>query len=211
MEAIAVAMWRELRADRIEGENMVRNRPAEPGLSHGTDLACPLSRASLATALRYRTQAQMELRRATDLFWRHRKARLAGLLDAAEESEAAPAPEAPAPCTNEFPGEPAPRAAAGPVAAPAALCTNEFRAPVPPPPDHPASDTVTLLSTHRALKKKSATEAWAWLDELTPEDMEKISGGGQRAGLAARQRRRRRPAGRRLRAADRALRERAMR
>jgi hypothetical protein len=155
---------------------MVRNRPAAPGLSHGTDLSCPLSRASLTTALRYRTQAQMELRRATDLFWRHRKARRAGLLDdAAEEQEATAAPEAPAPCTNELPAEPAPLAAApAPVLVPAAICTNEFRAPVPPPPDAPTTDTVTLLSTYRALKKESVGDAWAWLNELTPEEMETI-------------------------------------
>ena len=81
VEGIVVAMWREIRADRIEGEEMGRNAPAAAGLSHGTDLAHAHDRASLTTALRYRTQAQMELKRATDLFWRHRKARLAGLLE----------------------------------------------------------------------------------------------------------------------------------
>ncbi len=169
-------MWREIRADRIEGEVMVRNQPGPPGQSHGTDLHRHDERASLTTALRYRTQAQMELRRATDLFWRHRKARLAGLLEEGEEAEVGAAPaETPAPCTNEFANGNAPPAAAPePAPAEADVCTNEFPAPAPPPPEEPRDDTVTLLSTYRTLKKQSATDAWAWLNELTAEEIRQI-------------------------------------
>ncbi len=178
VEAILVAMWREIRADRIEGEAMARNAPAAPGQSHGTDLVHPHDRASLTTALRYRTQAQMELKRATDLFWRHRKARVAGLLDAAEEELGPATPpdvEAPAFCTNEIANENTPPAAMPePAPVEADFCTNEFPTPTPAPPEEPRANTVTLLSTYRALKKKSATDAWAWLNELTPEEMETI-------------------------------------
>ena len=95
--------------------------------------------------------------------------------------------EASAPCTNEFANENAPPAAAPePAPADAAFRTNEFPAPAPPPPEEPRGDTVTLLSTYRTLKKESATEAWAWLNELTAEDMETDPGGvRQRAGQAA--------------------------
>ncbi len=176
VEAILVAMWREIRADRIEGEVMVRNKPGPPGQSHGTDLYRHDERASLTTALRYRTQAQMELRRATDLFWRHRKARLAGLLEEGEEAEVGVAPaETPAPCTNEFANENAPPAAAARARTRRGrFCTNEFPAPAPPPPEEPRDDTVTLLSTYRTLKKQSATDAWAWLNELTAEEIRQI-------------------------------------
>jgi hypothetical protein len=130
VEAIAVAMWREIRADRIEGETMALNKPANKEQSHGTDLYRRQECVALTTALRYRTQAQMETRRATDLFWRHRKARLAGLLDEpAEERETTAGHEASAPCTNEYPVEPVPVAAGS--ASPASS-TNEF-------PTEPAS------------------------------------------------------------------------
>ena len=33
---------------------------------------------------------------------------------------------------------------------------------------------MTLLSTYRALKKRSAGDAWAWLNDLPPETMEKL-------------------------------------
>ncbi len=178
VDAIAVAMWREIRADRIEGEVMAANLPGVAGQSHGTDLYRNEERAALTTALRYRTQAQMETKRATDLFWCHRKARRAELLEAAAGAAMAGSSipvEAPAFCTNEFANENTPPAAAPePGPAEADLCTNEFEAPVTPPPEEPGAHTVTLLSTYRALKKKSPPDAWAWLNELTPEEMETI-------------------------------------
>ena len=174
-------MWREIRADRIETEVMAGNLPGHgrPKPRHR-----PLrneERAALTTALRYRTHAQMETKRATDLFWCHRKARRAELLEDAEEAVGiaiggpAIAVEAPGFCTNEFANENTPPdAAPEPAPAEADRCTNEFEAPVTPPPEEPMGDTVTLLSTYRALKKQSVGDAWAWLNELTPEEMERV-------------------------------------
>ncbi len=187
-------MWREIRADRVETEVMAGNLPGMKGHGHGTDLYGREERAALTTALRYRTHAQMETKRATELFWCHRKARLAELLEpAAEVDEDVPAPvgEATALCTNEFPAEPAPPPSAPepvPVAAaeactnefePASVaaepsCTNEFEGTEPAAAEQSADNTVTLLSTYRALKKQSVGDAWFWLNQLTPEDMEKI-------------------------------------
>jgi hypothetical protein len=180
VEAIAVAMWREIRADRIEGETMALNKPANKEQSHGTDLYRRQECVALTTALRYRTQAQMETRRATDLFWRHRKARLAGLLEApAEAAEAARAPAAePASCcTNEFPPDPPPPAAtpepppaAGPEPAPAAAPeprTDEF--PIEALPPGMTVEAVSALleaCTKEFLAAEKARDA-----ERDPEDL----------------------------------------
>ncbi len=172
VEAIAVAMWREIRADRVETEVMAGNVPGMKGHSHGTDLYGREERASLTTALRYRTQAQMELKRATDLFWRHRKARLAELLEPAvevDEEVSLPAGEAAALCTNEFPAEPAPPPSApepAPAAAAEAARTNSSRHPPRPRPprtnefpttdkkeEEPDPEDLSLLADYRALKK----------------------------------------------------------
>ncbi len=178
VEAIAVAMWREIRADRVETEVMAGNQPGMKGHGHGTDLYGREERAALTTALRYRTHAQMETKRATDLFWCHRKARRAELLEEAAEAAVADPTipvEASAFCTNEFANENIPPVAAPePAPAEADLCTNEFQEPAPQAPAEPGDDTVTLLSTYRALKRQSVGDAWAWFNELTPEEMEKI-------------------------------------
>lgn len=75
VDAIAVAIWRELRADRLEAEALADLPPAEPGRSCGSDLADPARRAGLATILRYRAQAQAEHRRALLLLEKHRRLR----------------------------------------------------------------------------------------------------------------------------------------
>ena len=75
VDAIAVAIWRELRADRLEAEAMADIAPAEPGRSCGSDLAGPAARASLATVARYRASAQAEHRRALRLLEEHRQGR----------------------------------------------------------------------------------------------------------------------------------------
>src|SRR4051812_20169542 len=63
---IAVAQWRELRADRVEADVMSDIRPAFSGRSHGTNfVARDDARAGTTTALRYRSQAQLEVQRAT--------------------------------------------------------------------------------------------------------------------------------------------------
>lgn len=123
VEGIAVAMWRELRADRIEAETMADIPPADEARSCGTDLVGkPDHRASLETALRYRSQAQMELRRAQALLVRHRQTR------------------GQAPASTAAPSEPEPDAAAAAAATGGdEICTNEFLPgtdepePAPPP------------------------------------------------------------------------------
>lgn len=72
VEAIAVALWREIRADRIEAESLADIPPADSARSAGTDLVEPAHRASLALVLRYRAQAAAAVRRAQDALARHR-------------------------------------------------------------------------------------------------------------------------------------------
>lgn len=104
VDAVAVAIWRQIRADRLEAEALADIAPAEPGRSFGSDLAECGRRAGLATILRYRAQAQAEHRRALQLLAEHRRLRAAS-------PAAAPAPaprDASAPCTNEPPPPPQP-------------------------------------------------------------------------------------------------------
>lgn len=75
VDAIAVAIWRELRVDRLEAEILADIAPAEPGRGCGSDLAEPAARASLATIARYRAAAQAEHRRALKLLEEHRRLR----------------------------------------------------------------------------------------------------------------------------------------
>ena len=103
VEGIAVAQWRELRADRVEADVMCDIRPAFAGRSHGTNfVARDDARAGTGTALRYRTQAQLEVQRAVNLLRRHRQDRAAGLIPPLPGDEDGPEPE-PARdfCTNE--------------------------------------------------------------------------------------------------------------
>ncbi|MCS6878314.1 MAG: hypothetical protein NZP72_08450 [Geminicoccaceae bacterium] len=75
VDAIAVAIWREMRADRLEAEAMADVPPPEPERGFGSDLATPAARASLATIVRYRTAAQAEHRRALALLRAYRALR----------------------------------------------------------------------------------------------------------------------------------------
>jgi len=65
VDAIAVAIWREMRADRLEAEALADVPPADETRTCGSDLEKPAARAGLATIARYRTAAQMERRRAS--------------------------------------------------------------------------------------------------------------------------------------------------
>lgn len=75
VDAIAIAMWREARADRLEAEALADIAPAEPERSCGTDLTGQPARAGLATLVRYRSAAQAEHRRALLLLQQHRRLR----------------------------------------------------------------------------------------------------------------------------------------
>ncbi len=129
VEAIAVALWRELRVDRLEAEVLADIAPTDAGRTCGSDLQDPARRASLETLLRYRAQAALAVRRAQDALARHRALR--------------------APCTNEIeagartgPAAEAPAEAAGgqsavpvePAAAIDAVPTPRSELPQPPGP-----------------------------------------------------------------------------
>jgi hypothetical protein len=73
VDAIAVAMWREARADRLEAEALADVPPVDETRTCGSDVAKPAARAGLATIVRYRTAAQMEHRRALLLLEQHRR------------------------------------------------------------------------------------------------------------------------------------------
>jgi hypothetical protein len=97
VEAIAVAMWQEITADRLEAEALAAMAGGEGRPFHGgLLLETPANRAALHTVLRYQTSASCAVGRAMRLFFQHRRAKRDGLLlapdDAADEI-----------CTNELP------------------------------------------------------------------------------------------------------------
>src|SRR3954462_235727 len=78
--ALAVAMWKEIRADRQEAEGLAALPPLAPGRPCGGDLQQPACALSLSTAVRYATAAGMAVQRAQRAFLAHRKALRAGLV-----------------------------------------------------------------------------------------------------------------------------------
>ena len=80
VEAIAAAMWNEIRADRTLAEVMVAIPPLAEGRPHAGDLQEPRHALSLNTAIRYLTAASMATQRAQRAFLAHRKARRDGLI-----------------------------------------------------------------------------------------------------------------------------------
>ncbi len=128
---LAAAMWKEIRADRVECD-VLSEIPARPGRGPGGELQDPRHAASLTTAIRYQTAAGMAVMRAQRTLLAHRKAKKDGL--APDIARAVPVPPEPAnqnhrpepadgraaeKCTNELlPGtsEPEPPGAPGRVA-----------------------------------------------------------------------------------------------
>jgi hypothetical protein len=87
-ETIAAGILRAGRAERLEGELLVGLAQAGSGL--GKSLHDDReARASLALVLRYRREADGEVRRALDSLLRLQRARAEGLLPADEEAQAA--------------------------------------------------------------------------------------------------------------------------
>ena len=80
VDAIAVAMWKEIRADRFEAEVLTDIPPRSTDRCHGSDLQVPDHAAALTTAIRYQGSAGMGARRAVRAFLEHRKAKQTGLL-----------------------------------------------------------------------------------------------------------------------------------
>ena len=117
VEAIAAAMWNEIRADRTLAEVMVAIPPLDQGRPHGGDLQEPRHALSLNTAIRYMTAASMATQRAQRAFLAHRKAKRDGLI---ADEHAAPSRPANENRTNENPAD-------------AAKCTNERRLRLPDP------------------------------------------------------------------------------
>ena len=100
VEAIAAAMWNEIRADRTLAEVMVAIPPLAEGRPHGGDLQEPRHALSLNTAIRYLTAASMATQRAQRAFLAHRKAKRDGLIEAEATARSHAANEN---CTNENP------------------------------------------------------------------------------------------------------------
>ena len=96
--AIAVAMWKEIRADRFEAEVLTDIPPRTAGRSHGSDLQVPDHAAALTTAIRYASAAGTATRRAQRAFLEHRKAKQQGLILTAPTCTREPERED----TNEF-------------------------------------------------------------------------------------------------------------
>ncbi len=122
--AIAVAMWKEIRADRAEA-GVLTAMPCDGDA--GRDLGDQRHALSLGTAIRYASAAGMATQRAQRAFLAHRKAKKAGLILTAPATERAE-------CTNDL------SATARPEPGPQNR-TNDF----PQAPERPAIDLLTTL------------------------------------------------------------------
>ncbi len=103
VEAIAVALWREIRADRLEAEVLADIPPVDGSRTCGSDLLEERHRASFALVLRYRAQAAGAVRRAQEALARHRALVAEARAEARTAEELCPVlrGEAPADRTNE--------------------------------------------------------------------------------------------------------------
>ncbi len=162
-ETIAAGIFRAARAERLEGELL-------GGLAQaGYSLAKALhddkdARASLALVLRYRREADGEVRRALDSLLRLQRARAEGLLPddeealAAQETLDAELAEAPAPNEPKVEKiEPVQPLAAGPAN------QNAPALPAVPPPDG-----MRLLQGYYWEQSWGVDRARAWRARLTP-------------------------------------------
>ncbi|MEO1016080.1 MAG: hypothetical protein AAFY56_00085 [Pseudomonadota bacterium] len=128
VESIVIAMWREMRADRLEAEVFSDIPPGYEGRGHGSDfVGKPENRASINTALRYRSQAQMELKRAVAMLDAYRKSRREAEKENCTNERQAAAKPANENCTNDL----LPSESKAPAASPAPPSTSrgEFERP----------------------------------------------------------------------------------
>lgn len=142
VDAIAIAIWRERRADRLEAEVLADIAPAEEGRSCGSDLGTAAARESLATLFRYRSAAQMEHRRALAMLAAHRRLRAARPHEAEGSARRAPATrvaDCPLPTVDpaERAGSPEP-------------ATRDRAPAAPPPAQPPAPIRIELRAADRA-------------------------------------------------------------
>jgi hypothetical protein len=173
-ETIAAGILRAGRAERLEGELLVGHAQAGSGL--GKSLHDDReARASLALVLRYRREADGEVRRALDSLLRLQRARAEGLLPADEEAQAAQerldADLAEAPAPNE------PRTPKIEPLQPLATRPANQNAPVPFPTQPPPNGK-TLLMRYQLEQGWGEAKARAFWDQLTEPE---------RAALAAAQ------------------------
>ena len=164
-ETIASGILRAGRAERLEGELLA-------GLAQaGTGLAKSLhddkdARASLALVLRYRREAEGEVRRALDSLLRLQRARAEGLLPDDEEALAAQekldAELAEAPAPNE------PRTPKIEPVQPLAARPANQNAPDPAPPD--AAQRQALLQRYHWEQSWGEERARVWRARLLPAE-----------------------------------------
>lgn len=173
--AVAVAMWLEIRADRVECDVMAEIAPL-PERHHGGDLKEPAHAASLGTAIRYRSGAGMATQRAQRAFYAYRKAKKDGLVAAVPVAEAAAA--APANTNEPAPGL---REEAAPFVPAGEFRTNELPPGTGEP--EPASDRPAPLGRRAAVTAPSAMDDAAWLATLPVVESEPAREARRRALL----------------------------
>ena len=157
--ALAVAMWKEIRADRQEAEVLAAIPPLGPGRPCGGDLQQPQHALSLSTAVRYASAAGMATQRAQRAFLAHRKAKVLGLVVI---GPVAPAEAANQNCTNEFSG--AGRDFPGQVVEPA---------PPRPAAAKPSTDRAGKPRAGRAQEAELDDEAWLASLPVVEDDPER--------------------------------------
>jgi hypothetical protein len=87
VEAMAVAMWQEITADRLEAEALAAMAGGDGTPFHGgLLLEAAANRATLHTVLRYQASASCAVGRAMRLFFQHRRAKRDGLLATGDEA-----------------------------------------------------------------------------------------------------------------------------
>ena len=135
--ALAVAMWKEIRADRQEAEVLAAIPPLAEGRPCGGDLQQPQHALSLTTAIRYATSAGMAVQRAQRAFLAHRKGKKQGLLAAT----ATPPAAANQNCTNDLFPTPSGRVVASPPRRPPPEKPRKAKEPEPQEPEEPDEET----------------------------------------------------------------------
>jgi hypothetical protein len=165
-ETIASGILRTARAERLEGELLAGLAQAGTGLAKSLHDARD-ARASLALMLRYRREAEGEVRRALDSLLRLQRARAEGLLPsdgealAAQERLDTDLAEAPAPNEPRTPKiEPVQPLAAAPA--------NQNAAP--PAPRKPPDGIELLRAFHRE-QGWGHQQGAAWRSRLTPGEL----------------------------------------
>ena len=151
--AMAVAMWKEIRADRQEAEVLAAIPPLAEGRPCGGDLQPAEHALSLTTAIRYASSAGMAVQRAQRAFLAHRKAKAQGLLAATAAPVAANENR-----TNDLSAL-GHSVAAAPPRPPAEKPARSRRAKDPDPPEPEELDDAAWLASLPVVEADPAREA----------------------------------------------------